>query len=200
MADALTHSNKTAEDTAQPAFHPEPRVNPLRDKLIVFIAQGFGVGRIPFAPGTWGSVLGVAWFYALSFAGPVVFAATTLLSIPLAALVCGEAARNLRQKDPSSVVLDEIIAVPISGWLMWMWIDRPPAALAASPWFDEIQRQPWIALILIFLLFRLFDIWKPWPIRQSQHLPGGWGIVMDDVLAAVYVNLVLFAAFRALAQ
>lgn len=143
-----------------------------------------GIGRIPFAPGTWGSVLGVGWFLLLLSAGNWwVFAAGTIAAVLASVYVCGRAEAILQRRDPPSVVLDEIAAVP--GCF----------ATALLAWGTTDGRAMTMWLIAGFVLFRLFDIWKPWPVRQAQRLPGGWGVVLDDVLAAVYVNLVLLAAW-----
>ncbi len=103
------------------------------------------------------------------------------------------------EKDPPSVVIDEIIALPLCflhvglhdffGWR---------GMCQSDPCIELGIPEHLIGLGIIgmhFALFRLFDIWKPWPVHQSQNLPGGWGVVMDDVLAAVYVNLVVLAIY-----
>jgi phosphatidylglycerophosphatase A len=192
------------------------------DKLVVFIAQGFGIGRIPFAPGTWGTLLGLAYaavlMAVLSEYGSLFILFTILVgTVLLSVVICRAAERILKQEDPGSVVLDEIVAVPVC--FLWILLvptlfptvpdpgvlpitiaPNPPRAPFSGPFLTEIAielrtlRTP-VGWILYFLLFRLFDIWKPWPVRQSQALPGGWGVVMDDVLAAVYVNLVALALY-----
>lgn len=197
VADALTISNQTSEDTAYPSFDFDAWVKTSWNKFIVWIAQGFGIGRIPFAPGTWGSVLGLAWtFFLAATSFPLMFFAI-FFGLIAALPICGKAEKALGQRDPSSVVLDEIVAVPICMLTFWSWMAGVPAStIYGQPtWPESVYVHPWAWLAFAFALFRLFDIWKPWPIRQSQRLPGGWGIVMDDVLAAVYVNLVMLAAF-----
>jgi phosphatidylglycerophosphatase A len=165
----------------------EDRSKP-RDEFILWIAQGFGIGRIPKAPGTFGSIVGLLWFAVLLVPGSLtVFVLGILLSIAASVWFCGEAEKILGQSDPGSVVLDEIIAIPICflPWLLAEMSQRhamPPVETFFSGrglWFSAAA----------FALFRLFDIWKPWPVRQSQHLPGGWGVTIDDVLAAFYVAL-----------
>ncbi len=155
--------------------------------LIVWIAQGLGVGRIPIAPGTFGSVLGILFFLGLVSWGPIFFAISILLSIFFSAWFCGAAEKILNQKDPGSIVLDEIIALPIC-FITWVAIffshhDTWPSA----SYF--VSKQTWLMTAGVFVLFRIFDVSKPWPVKQSQNLPGGWGVTMDDVLAAVYVNI-----------
>jgi phosphatidylglycerophosphatase A len=154
----------------------------------LWIAQGFGVGRIPIAPGTFGSVLGLGWLALLLGAHNwPLFVIGNVAAIALSVWLCGDAERTLRQKDPGSVVLDEIVAMPLcfAGWLAIAW-----HAQHRWPGMDFFLTR-WPSCIGIFALFRFFDVLKPWPVRQSQDLPGGWGITMDDLLAAVYVNAVV---------
>jgi phosphatidylglycerophosphatase A len=153
-----------------------------------WIAQGFGVGRIPFAPGTFGSIVGLGWLAILlcAKAWPV-FIAANLAAIALSIWLCGDAERSLQQKDPGSVVLDEIVAIPLcfAGWLAAAW--WPQHLWPGVQYFWA----RWPSSLGVFALFRFFDVLKPWPVRQSQNLPGGWGVTVDDVLAAVYVNVVV---------
>ncbi len=165
-----------------------PRRTAGRDRWILLLAQGFGSGRVPVAPGTVGTLPGCVWCLILLLPGnPWVYLIGTLAAIPVAVWACGEAERILGRTDPGSVVLDEIIAVPVvmSGYLWHRWRGSgelpPPGELA--DW--------WPALAAGFVLFRLFDVWKPWPIRRLQHLPGGWGVVVDDLLAGVVAAIVL---------
>ena len=156
----------------------------------LWIAQGFGAGRIPMAPGTWGSVVGLGWFALLLCAKSwPVFIAGNMLAIALSVWLCGEAERILKRRDPGSVVLDEIVAIPLcfTGWLAAVWWPQH-----RWPGLDFFGTR-WLSSIGVFALFRFFDILKPWPVRQSQNLRGGWGVTVDDVLAAVYVNAVVLA-------
>ncbi len=137
----------------------------MRDRLIRFIATGFGAGLSPVMPGTAGSLVGVlywwlldrgnAWSYWLIFAAGIVFAVWC----------SGAAADAMHKQDPPSVVIDEIAVMPL--------------ALAGLG-------HHWWSLALGFIWFRVFDIWKPPPIRQAQAFSGGIGIVLDDLLAAGY--------------
>lgn len=180
-ADALTHTNQTVE-TDPP---PEP---PAHDPLLVWVAQGFGVGRLKPGPGTWGSVVGLLWFAGLVETGSLWgYFGGILLSIPVCIWICGLAEKALGEKDPSSVVMDEIIAIPLCfcGWVMSQ-VHHTGRMPDAGYFFS---REHWLGVIAVFAAFRLFDIWKPWPVRQSQSLPGGWGVTVDDLLAALYVAL-----------
>jgi phosphatidylglycerophosphatase A len=143
-----------------------------RERLSVNLAVFFGVGRLPWAPGTWGSLAALLLFYPLvghPWALPVLTVALTALSIP----ACTLAEKALGEVDPSSVVVDEVVGMGVA----LSFLPEPHLYYALSA----------------FLLFRLFDIWKPFPWRKLQDLPGGWGIVVDDVGAGLYANLFLQA-------
>ncbi len=158
------------------------------DAVILWAAQGFGIGRIPVAPGTWGSLLGAGWLLILLAPGQLwIYIAGLILSSFFSVWVCGRAEKILGLTDPGSVVMDEIIAVPLcfGAWILLQMsrtghIPNPGALL-------EPKNLP--VFIGLVIAFRFFDIAKPWPVRQSQCLPGGWGITIDDLLAALYVNL-----------
>jgi phosphatidylglycerophosphatase A len=162
--------------------------------LVLFLAQGCGVGRVPVAPGTFGSILGLLWTAALLWTGSFwLWTVGTLLGIFGAVWICGRAEDLLGQPDPSTVVLDEIVAVPIcfAGWIILLAAQL--GELPAPKFF--FQSQNWLLAAGIFAAFRFFDVLKPWPVRQSQRWPGGWGVVMDDLLAAGYVNIVAVAVW-----
>jgi phosphatidylglycerophosphatase A len=162
--------------------------------FILWIAQGFGVGGSPFAPGTFGSLVGLLWFALLLSAGNIWFlAAGTIAGLWLSVCVCGAAEKILRQKDPGSVVLDEIAAMPVCffGWAM-IGMSQSGALPGLDAFFSLGN---WPLTLGVFVAFRFFDILKPWPVGQSQRLPGGWGVTIDDVLAAIYVNGVVLLAY-----
>ena len=145
-----------------------------------FIALGFGAGLAPRAPGTFGTVVGLLLCWALQpFLSPMAIA---LLAVPLFALgvwACGVAGRNLGVIDSGAIVWDEVVAF------------LPLAAFAGSI----------VPQLFAFVLFRLFDIWKPFPIRQlERRIPGGLGVMFDDLLAAGYAFIVLFLTFASLAR
>ena len=157
------------------------------NKFIVWIAQGCGIGRIPVAPGTFGSVLGVLFFLSLVKYGPILFGIAVLLSILLSVNFCDAAEKFLKEKDPSSVVLDEIVALPVC-FLTWIAVFyAQKGAWPTARYF--VAGKNLFLTIGVFVLFRVFDIWKPWPVKQSQKLTGGLGVTMDDILAAIYVNV-----------
>lgn len=146
----------------------------LRDP-IHFVAFGCGAGLAPKAPGTAGSVVALlpAWLLfslPLPWRGAVVAAV-----IALGIWVCGESARRLGRHDHPGIVFDEV-----AGILLTVLAVPTPSVL-------------WIALA--FVLFRIFDIWKPWPIRDLDHsVPGGVGIMLDDLMAAAYAAACLVIA------
>ena len=181
--EALTHDSRTAEFV----YPHRTDLAEFFRAMILFIAQGFGVGRVPFAPGTFGSFVGVLWFALLLATGRYEFYLLgALAGVALSVWLCGAAEKILKQNDPSSVVLDEIIAIPFCflPWVTHAWFGQHK-----WPAFDTFFTGRALVLTVgIFVLFRVFDIAKPWPVRQSQRLPGGWGVTVDDLLAAGYVG------------
>lgn len=121
------------------------------------------------------------------------FATGTVAGIALSVWLCGVGEELLRQKDPQSVVLDEITAIPVC---FLGWVAVLAAKTGALPPVEVFFSAPGCLLTLgVFALFRFFDVLKPWPVRQSQSLPGGWGVTIDDVLAALYVNLAMLLVY-----
>lgn len=181
-----------------------PPAAPRKPRLLLLIATGFGLGYIPFAPGTFGSLVGVLLVLLPSWlltGGVMVFYSETLdpvlllqcaligLSAILGVWSAGRAAEFLGQRDPQTVVVDEISGQQIAivlGTTLPLFI-RP----TQTSWFLVLN---WKYLLLGFILFRVFDIWKPFPARQAESLPGGWGIMADDWVAAVYAALGLWLA------
>ena len=142
------------------------------------IATWFGLGLIPVAPGTWGSLGGLAVAWALfHYAAwpPWSFAVLALVSTAPGIWAADRTASHAGKKDPQIVVVDEVLG-------QWLTL----AAMSA----DAPTRQ-WV---LAFALFRIFDISKPFPVRKLEKLAGGTGIVADDLGAGVYGMLVLAAA------
>lgn len=165
------------------------------DRLLLWIAQGGGLGRVPKVPGTIGTLGGFPLTALFLLPGNFwVYLFGCVLFTFISAWVCGEAERIMGEKDPHSVVLDEIIAVPICflgvfGVMEFRSADMPTLIAVFQ------MKQWWLWALLGFGLFRLFDIWKPGPINTLQNLHGGWGVTMDDVLAGVVVSVILGVAF-----
>ncbi|MEK7348406.1 MAG: phosphatidylglycerophosphatase A [Candidatus Eisenbacteria bacterium] len=141
--------------------------------LAILLATGFGLGRLPVAPATWASAAVALLLVPEAVRAPFVLGIALLLVVPLAIWASGEAERELGH-DAHPIVIDEV-----AGMLV--------AVLGVS----HGAGSPALFLVAAFLLFRFFDIVKPYPIRQIQELPGGWGVVADDLLAGIATNLVL---------
>jgi phosphatidylglycerophosphatase A len=146
-------------------------------KLANAISTWFGCGYSPAAPGTAGSLAAIGIALLIEhYAGwrPAAFAALAIVVSAPAIWAAGETARQSGIEDPRFVVVDEVVG---------QWL-----ALAGARVFN------WKSWLAAFVLFRLFDIWKPFPVRQLESLPGGLGIVADDLMAGLYAALVLFIA------
>lgn len=146
----------------------------MKTSLASAFATFFGCGLSPFAPGTVGSLAAIliAWPLSRIGFGPVYFLILAAVLLGPAILAAGIVARQSGRKDPQIVVIDEVLG---------QWITLAGAARLTPLTFG-----------LAFALFRLFDIWKPPPIRRIERIPGGAGIVLDDIMAGVYGALVLF--------
>ncbi|HYV27209.1 MAG TPA: phosphatidylglycerophosphatase A [Candidatus Eisenbacteria bacterium] len=163
--------------------------------MILLIAQGFGAGKMPFAPGTFGSLVGLIWFVLLIASGNLWgYIVGMMGGIAFSVWLCGAAEKILKQIDPGSIVLDEIVAMPVC-FASWVGLFHSHHGHLPTPeYFVSLQIWPWT--VGVFLAFRFFDVLKPWPVRQSQSLPGGWGVTVDDLLASVYVNVVSAVILR----
>ena len=142
------------------------------------------IGRKLPAPGTWGSVAGLLYFtvffYPLGIIGTLFFSA---LGAYFAVAMCGEAEFRLGRKDPGEVILDEFVAIPLC-FLGWREL--------AHGWVP--MKWAWVIFLVGLGLFRLFDILKPFGIRRLQDLPAGWGVVVDDLAAALATCATMHAA------
>ena len=141
------------------------------DKLIVALATGLYSGKMPFAPGTWGSAFAlIPWFFCRNLALPHYFIVMAIIFV-VGFLTAGSVEKILDKPDPGCVVIDEI---------MGMFITLTLAPNHPAAW------------ILGFVLFRIFDVWKPFPVSWfDTHLHGGIGIMMDDVIAGIYALICL---------
>lgn len=146
------------------------------DRLFMFIASGAYTGCLPRAPGTWGSLLGVVLWLGLRRFELIPYLAVVAVLFVIGTACAGAAEKILDRGDPGMVVIDEIV-----GQLL---------ALAAAPFHPA-------AILCGFLLFRLFDILKPFPVGWlDSHIHGGLGIMLDDVIAGLYALLVLQIGWR----
>jgi phosphatidylglycerophosphatase A len=175
---------------------PTPKTSsPARKpRVSIAIATAFGLGYLPKAPGTWGSLAGILIYVLIQKYFPLTpitgmrlqliqyarWAAMTGLPITIAIALVGvwsatRAAEFSGKKDPQFVVIDEVSGQHLTYLFSLTLLD-------------------WKYLLLGFILFRVFDIWKPFPARQAEALPGGWGIMADDWVAGIYAALGLWAA------
>src|ERR1700730_1039735 len=182
---ARTPSTTTSSDT------PKPRVS-------IAIATAFGLGYLPKAPGTFGSLggvaisLGLAWltfqnniqsmrternvnFWTVGLTPAYLQYAIVILIAILGVYAANQAANYVGEKDPQFVVIDEV-----SGQML--------------VYFFPLTVLNWKTWLLGFILFRVFDIWKPFPARQAESLPGGLGIMADDWMPGIYAALGLWIA------
>jgi len=135
------------------------------------LAFGFGTGLSPYAPGTVGSLVGVLFAWLTRDLGLAIQAGVAVALIAAGIWICGESARRIGVHDHGGIVWDEIAG---------MYVTLLVAPVTIPAW------------ILGFVLFRVFDIVKPWPIRDLDHrLGGGLGIMLDDLAAALYALILL---------
>ena len=147
----------------------------LRGKGILFLSSGGFIGNIPFAPGTFGSLLGLPLCFLLSKVNLWVSILFLLIFITLAIWVCNKAQQLFQEKDPGCIVIDEISGMMLS----LVGIPFNPISAAAG-----------------FVIFRLLDIFKPFPIRTvEKKFTGGTAIVLDDIAAGIISNSILRVAF-----
>jgi phosphatidylglycerophosphatase A len=138
--------------------------------FILLLATGFGVGFSPMAPGTMGTLLAIPIFLLLSSIPSPVYECTIIAFFFLASWVSDKAQTHWGKKDDQRIVIDEIVGF----FTTMMWLPRTA-----------------LFMTLGFVLFRLFDITKPPPIRRLENVGGGYGVVLDDVMAGVYANMAL---------
>ncbi len=151
---------------------PMPNSDFMRGHWTRWVALGFGTGLSPIAPGTVGTLLGFPLFWLISF-GPLWFQLAVLLALfALGVWVCECTAPALGGGDPGAIVWDEVVAFA----LVLMVAPHSPLGYVGA-----------------FAVFRLFDIWKPFPINWvDRHVQGGFGIMLDDLLAAGYAMLAVW--------
>jgi phosphatidylglycerophosphatase A len=208
---------------------PSSNATQRKPRFALFIATACGLGYIPVAPGTWGSVAGLilalvpCWVFLAASAGFIqarhgddeyfnwlfftnhpdpIFWMQVVLAIVIASLGVWSAkcaASFWQQADPQRVVIDEVSGQHLSvflGCIIPIWWRTPQPAssnylLGAVSLYSPLN---WKYLLVGFILFRVFDIWKPFPARQAESLPGGWGIMADDWVAGAYAAIGLWIA------
>jgi phosphatidylglycerophosphatase A len=145
-------------------------MNKLTKEAVIFIAQGAYSGRIPVAPGTAGTLVGVLLYLAVQGLSPAAYGVLCVLVFFLGSWTAGRAEALLGRTDHPSIVIDEI-----AGFLVAMLL--VPSG--------------WQFIAAGFVLFRVFDIAKPFPLKGLQKLHGGLGVMLDDIGAGIYTNVVL---------
>lgn len=137
-----------------------------------FLAFGFGSGTLPFAPGTMGTLMAIPFYLFIRDFHLAVYISIVIIATLVGIWACDVTEKYLGTHDYKGIVWDEVCGY---------WV-----TMIAAP-------QHWSWVITGFFLFRLFDIWKPWPIRWiDKYMPGGLGVMMDDILAGVYAWIILF--------
>jgi phosphatidylglycerophosphatase A len=183
---------RTDPPAADNSADGEPR--PSKPRFSLFLATAGGLGYLPKAPGTWGSLAGVLiyavirkqfhggpatkWIsvVGLNLQMPIFLACIAAIAVAFVGVwVSTRVARYTGIQDPQFIVIDEV-----SGQMFTYLFALAPAN--------------WKYLLLGLILFRVFDIWKPFPARQAESLPGGWGIMADDWIAGVYAAICLWLA------
>jgi phosphatidylglycerophosphatase A len=200
--------------------------------IALFIATACGLGYIPVAPGTWGSLAGLIvavlpfWVAFVIVLGPftvwkIITEDTTWFSLgsvrpgldrmlmlqcfvglALAAIgvwSASKASRYWSDDDPQRVVIDEVSGQHLTlligcGLPIWWRATESPWTSLPIGFVTSRSALNWKYLLLGFILFRVFDIWKPFPARQAESLPGGWGIMADDWIAGIYAAIGLWLA------
>jgi phosphatidylglycerophosphatase A len=138
-----------------------------------YLAFGFGSGLARKAPGTWGTLAAVPFYCLLAFLPTAHYVLVLLVSSVLGVWLCETVSRDLRVHDHGGIVWDEIVGY----WITMLWLPFSIHWMLAG-----------------FVMFRLLDIWKPWPIRWcDQKVTGGFGIMLDDIIAGILACLILHA-------
>ena len=161
----------TEPDLPQALLPPGFLKNPVH-----LLAFGFGSGAMARAPGTWGSLAAIPLWYTFSWLPGVAYWAVVAVAFLVGIWLCGRTAHDLKVHDHGGIVWDEFVG-------MWIVLGLFPGHL--------------VGVLLAFILFRLFDVLKPWPINWlDDRLPGGLGIMVDDVVAGFMAMLAILAIDR----
>jgi phosphatidylglycerophosphatase A len=143
----------------------------MNKKIINFLATGAYVGNLPKMPGTFGTLWGIPVVYLLSCYPPYIYAIATAAFFIVASFISGEAEKSFDSRDPGSIIIDEVLGFMAAFFLIQFTL---------------------INVIIVFLLFRFFDILKPFPISHlDKRVKGGTGIVLDDAVAGIFANIVM---------
>jgi phosphatidylglycerophosphatase A len=157
-------------------FSPSPH-HPITPSLrfVILLATGFGAGFSPVVPGTMGTLIAIPIYYFISSISFPLYELTLVAFFFFSSWVAGQAEQYWEKKDDRRIVIDEIM-----GFLVTMlWVTKTPLSIVSG-----------------FVLFRIFDILKPFPIRHLERVKSGFGVVLDDVLAGIYSNIILHLVLR----
>ncbi len=137
----------------------------LRVELSEWLATCFKIGHLPIAPGTWGSLVAIiGWWLWLQYLDPLVFIVLIIAIFAIGVFTTNTIIAHTGEKDPSRVIIDEVAG-------QWLGLLILPNGI--------------LYIVGAFVLFRFLDIFKPWPIRQMEQFPKGWGVMLDDTLAGL---------------
>ncbi|MGV6807745.1 MAG: phosphatidylglycerophosphatase A family protein [bacterium] len=151
---------------------PAPSLDELLKSPVLLLAFGFGSGLSPKAPGTAGTIVAIPLYLLMTNLMPAAYLVVVLIGFLAGVWICGNASARLGVHDHGGIVWDEIVG-------FWITMVAIPCT--------------WYWVLLGFVLFRLFDIWKPWPISLAdKRVHGGLGIMLDDVLAGAISWIILF--------
>ncbi|MGC9386889.1 MAG: phosphatidylglycerophosphatase A family protein [Hydrogenovibrio sp.] len=141
---------------------------------VMWLGFGFGSGLVPKGPGTAGTLLGLLLFVPILLWSEVAAWSLLVLALVFGSYICGESAQQIGVHDHGGIVWDEFVGI----WLVLLMLPE----------------QSWLYWTMAFIFFRIFDIVKPWPIRWAdQKVSGGFGIMLDDIMAAFYAIIIIWA-------
>ena len=149
---------------------PNSKLQKRMRQFILFSATGFGVGYSPIAPGTLGTLIAIPLYYFLSEIPSPLYEITLVGFFFLSVWISENAEIFFGKKDDQRIVIDEMMGF----FITMLWLPKTPLFLLAG-----------------FILFRVFDIFKPFPIRRFEKVRGGFGVVLDDVMAGIFANVIL---------
>ena len=163
-----------------------PAARTILTSPVHLLAFGLGLGLAPRAPGTFGTLLGIPVWLALMALPPLAYVAVVAVLFAFGCWLTGESAKRLGEHDVPGIVFDEVV-----GFLV--------TATPLLPAFGHPHYPYWMLLAAAFAAFRVFDIWKPWPIRRlDEDVHGGLGIMLDDLVAGLYGAAFLLLAGKLL--
>ncbi len=141
-----------------------------------WIGTVFFIGRLPLAPGTWASLIAViCWYFLFQDVNPTILPAITVFLFLLGTFASDTIVQNSNEHDPSRIVIDEWVG-------QWLALSMMPVNILTG--------------VMGFIAFRIFDIIKPGPVRRMENLPGGWGVMADDVMAGIMAYFVVLIFYK----